>query len=61
MTKKILVVDDEAVQLRLTEQVLVAKGYDVIKAGSAQEAIRLFYERKPDLVLLDVMMPEIDG
>jgi DNA-binding response OmpR family regulator len=61
MAKKILVVDDEAAQLRLTEQVLVGKGYEVIKAGSGQEAVRLFYERKPDLVLLDVMMPEIDG
>lgn len=61
MTKKILVVDDEAAQLRLTEQVLAGKGYEVIKAGSGQEAVRLFYERKPDIVLLDVMMPEIDG
>jgi two-component system KDP operon response regulator KdpE len=61
MNKKILVVDDEAAQLRLMEQVLVSRGYDVIKAGSGQEAVRLFYERKPDLVLLDVVMPEIDG
>jgi DNA-binding response OmpR family regulator len=61
MVKKILVVDDEATQLRLTEQVLVSRGYDVIKASSGQEAVRFFYERKPDLVLLDVVMPEIDG
>jgi two-component system KDP operon response regulator KdpE len=61
MNKKILVVDDEVAQLRLMEQVLVSKGYDVIKAGSGQEAVRFFYERKPDLVLLDVVMPEIDG
>jgi two-component system KDP operon response regulator KdpE len=61
MAKKILVVDDEPVQLRLTEQVLVGRGYEVIKASSAQEAVRLIYEGKPDLVLLDVMMPEIDG
>jgi two-component system KDP operon response regulator KdpE len=61
MAKKILVVDDEAAQLRLSEQVLASRGYEVIKAGSGQEAVRLFYERGPDLVLLDVMMPEIDG
>ncbi len=61
MAKKILVVDDEPVQLRLSEQVLAGRGYDVIKASSGQEAVRLIYERKPDLVLLDVMMPEIDG
>jgi len=61
MARKILVVDDEPAQLRLSEQVLAGHGYEVIKASSGQEAVRLMYERKPDLVLLDVMMPEIDG
>jgi len=61
VTKKILVVDDEPAQLRLVDQVLTSNGYEVIKAGSGQEAVRVIYERKPDLVLLDVMMPEIDG
>jgi two-component system KDP operon response regulator KdpE len=61
VTRKIMVVDDEPAQLRLVEQFLVGKGYDVIKAGSGKEAVRIFYERKPDLILLDVMMPEIDG
>jgi two-component system KDP operon response regulator KdpE len=61
MAKKILVVDDEPAQLRLMEQVLNVSGYNVIKAGSGEEAIRLTYENKPDLVILDVMMPGIDG
>lgn len=61
MAKKILVVDDEAAQLRLADQILASNGYEVIKASSGQEAVRIVYERKPDLVLLDVMMPEIDG
>jgi DNA-binding response OmpR family regulator len=61
MAEKILVVDDEPAQLRLAEQALAGRGYEVIKASSGQEAVRLIYERKPDLVLLDVMMPEIDG
>jgi len=61
VTKKILVVDDEAAQLRLIDQVLNSNGYEVLKASSGQEAVRIVYERKPDLVLLDVMMPEIDG
>jgi two-component system KDP operon response regulator KdpE len=61
MSRKILVVDDEPAQLRLAEQFLAGRGYEVIKAGSGQEAVRLIYERTPDLVLLDVMMPEIDG
>jgi two-component system KDP operon response regulator KdpE len=61
VAKKILVVDDEAVQLRLAGQVLTSNGYEVLKASSGQEAVRIVYERKPDIVLLDVMMPEIDG
>lgn len=61
MNRKILIVDDEPAQLKLSEQVLVGKGYDIIKANSGQEAVRIFFEGKPDLVLLDVMMPEIDG
>jgi two-component system KDP operon response regulator KdpE len=58
---KILVVDDEPAQLRLAEQILTGSGYAVIKAGSGEEGIRLVYEGKPDLVLLDVLMPGIDG
>ena len=61
MAKKILVVDDEPAQLRLVDQVLNSNGYAVIKASSGQEAIRATYEQKPDLILLDVMMPGIDG
>jgi len=61
VTKKILVVDDEPAQLRLIDQVLTSNGYEVIKAGSGHEAVRIVFEKKPDLILLDVMMPEIDG
>jgi len=61
MSKKILVVDDEPAQLRLVEQILSGNGYGVIKACSGEEAIRLVYEGKPDLIILDVLMPGIDG
>ena len=61
MAKMVLVVDDEPAQLRLVDQVLTSNGYEVVKAGSGQEAIRVIYEKKPDIVILDVMMPEIDG
>jgi two-component system KDP operon response regulator KdpE len=61
MSKKILVVDDEPAQIRLAEQVLASSGYEVLKAESGQEALRIIYEQKPDLVLLDVVMPGIDG
>jgi DNA-binding response OmpR family regulator len=61
VTRKVLVVDDEPAQLRLVGRILTANGYDVTSAGSGQEAVRLVYERQPELVLLDVVMPEIDG
>ncbi len=61
MTKKILVVDDEPAQLRLANQVLSNNGYEVLQAKSGQEALRIIFELRPDLVLLDVMMPGIDG
>jgi len=61
VAKKILVVDDEVAFVRLVDGVLTAKGYEVLKAGSGQEALRLLYQEKPDLVLLDVVMPQMDG
>jgi two-component system KDP operon response regulator KdpE len=60
MTKKILV-NDEPAQLRLAAQVLSSNSYEVLTASSGQEALRIVFERKPDLVLLDVMMPGLDG
>ena len=61
MGKKILVIDDDPHFLRLVEQVLTQKGYEVLKAGSGQEGLRLLFDHKPDIVLLDVVMPGIDG
>jgi two-component system KDP operon response regulator KdpE len=61
MAKKILVVDDEPAQVRLVDQVLTHNGYEVLKASNGQEALRIIFEQKPDLVLLDVVMPRLDG
>ena len=61
MSKKILVVDDDPVFVRLVEQVLAQKGYEVLKAGGGQKGLRLLFHQRPDIVLLDVAMPEMDG
>ena len=61
MTKKILVVDDEPRFIRLVEANLVTEGYEVIRGSNGQEAIDAVVGDKPDLVLLDVMMPVVDG
>jgi len=61
MGKKILVVDDDPAFIRLADRVLTKKGYLVLKASNGQEALRLLFAQKPDLVLLDVVMPGMDG
>ncbi|MFC2040904.1 response regulator transcription factor [Chloroflexota bacterium] len=61
MEKKILVVDDEPSFLRLVEKVLTQQGYKLFTVGDGQEALRILYAQKPDLVLLDLVMPGMDG
>jgi len=61
MSKKVLVVDDDLIFLKLVDQVLTHQGYEVFKAGSGQEGLRLLFAEKPDLVLLDVVMSGMDG
>ncbi|MBA7477755.1 KDP operon transcriptional regulatory protein KdpE [subsurface metagenome] len=61
MGKKILVIDDDPGLVRLVDQVLTQQGFEVLKAGNGQEGLRLLFTEKPDLVLLDVVMPRMDG
>jgi adenylate cyclase len=58
---RILVVDDVPENVRLLEAVLAAHGYEVVSATDGQTALDLALSAKPDLVLLDVMMPQPDG
>ena len=58
---KILVVDDEALLVKGIRFNLQNEGYDVITGSDGLEAIRLVQEQQPDLVVLDVMMPNMDG
>jgi DNA-binding response OmpR family regulator len=58
--RKILVVDDSMTVL-IMEEMLLRRSYDVIKATSGTEALRLAAERRPDLILLDIVMPDLDG
>ncbi len=57
----LLVVDDDAFIARLLEIECSAAGYDVRTAGSGDRALELAQERCPDLILADVMMPNMDG
>ncbi len=61
MKKKILVVEDEEGLRLLYEEELKAEGYEVLTAGNGREAIEQLETGKPDLVLLDIVMPVMDG
>ncbi len=58
---KVLIVDDEERMTRVIADYLRIKGYDTAEAADGEEALRQFAAFKPDLVLLDVMMPKMDG
>jgi len=60
-TGRILVVDDVPENIRLLEAMLLPRGYDVVSAAEGRAALELAGSAKPDLVLLDVMMPGLDG
>lgn len=58
---KILVVDDDEHILRLYKDELTEEGYEVVLAANGQEALDLFHKEDPDLVTLDIRLPDIDG
>lgn len=59
--KEILVVDDEKEMQEFLSEVLMAEGFQVTLAADGQEALEIVRKRKPDLVLLDIKMPKLDG
>lgn len=58
---KILIVDDDQNILRLYKEELEDEGYIIITASNGQEAIERFEKEDPDLVTLDILLPDIDG
>jgi twitching motility two-component system response regulator PilG len=59
--KRILIVEDEESLLKLESILLTSKGFEVKGVPNGQAALDAIEEEKPDLVLLDIMLPEIDG
>ncbi len=61
MSYSVLVVDDEALTLRTISRGLTAEGFEVFTADSGEEALQIFNNEKPNLVLLDIVLPGING
>ncbi len=61
MSKKILVVEDDLSILELIKFTLTKEGYDVFEATDGEQALEQIEERSPDLIVLDIMLPKIDG
>ena len=61
MNNKILIVDDKPRVSRLVTEVLTAAGYEVVVAASGATAIEMVALEQPDLVLLDILLPQMDG
>jgi two-component system, cell cycle response regulator DivK len=59
--KKILVAEDNAANRELMREVLTGRGYEVIEACDGQDALQKIEETRPDLVLLDIQLPVLDG
>ena len=61
MTKKILIVEDEFQIIKLITAILSQKGYEIDYCENGRDAIAKMQDFKPDLVLMDIMLPGIDG
>jgi len=59
--KQVLVIDDEPVTVKVTTLILERNGYEVITAQDGQEGLDMAQRHGPDLILLDIMMPGLDG
>ena len=60
-SKKVLIVDDDTNICELLRLYIEKDGYDTVIANTGTQAIRLFEQEKPDLIMLDIMLPELDG
>ena len=59
--KRILIVEDNEIDVRLLKDILEMRGYDTLQTGDGLEAINLAFANLPDLILMDIRLPEISG
>ncbi|OPA78674.1 DNA-binding response regulator [Paenibacillus selenitireducens] len=61
MSRIILIVEDELILREVMKDYLLEEGYEVLEAGDGKQALALFQEHEVDLIILDIMLPELDG
>lgn len=61
MTKTVLIVEDNELNMKLFNDLLEAKGYNVVQTRSGLTALDLAKEHRPDLILMDIQLPEVSG
>jgi len=61
MTKTILIVEDEPRNMKLLHDLLQRFGYEIIEASDGEQGVKIAGEKIPDLILMDIMMPKMDG
>ena len=61
MNEKILIVDDNSQNMRLIQMVLRTKGYTLLKATDGEEALDVTMRERPDLILMDIQLPKMNG
>ncbi|GIP30373.1 DNA-binding response regulator [Paenibacillus sp. J23TS9] len=61
MSRTILIVEDEPILREIMKDYLLEEGYEVLEAGDGKNALALFQEHEVDLIILDIMLPELDG
>lgn len=59
--KKILIVDDSAFTRDIHKQIVISAGYQVLEAENGSQALEVFEKERPDLVIMDLLMPDMDG
>jgi two-component system cell cycle response regulator DivK len=61
MSRTILIVEDNELNMKLFHDLLVAHGYNTLQTNNGHDALRIAREEKPDLILMDIQLPEISG
>ncbi|MCB1416550.1 MAG: response regulator [Phyllobacteriaceae bacterium] len=61
MTKTVMIVEDNELNMKLFNDLLEAKGYSTIQTRNGMEALELARQHKPDLILMDIQLPEVSG